>query len=120
MIFYAASWFRTFCGRFLNICTQKFTPIFLVFKLWNDVPYITVSTAVTNKSRPGLLTPSATYGIVLPIITSSECLCIIRAEHEIYIGNYPVKFREAELRNLFKEHGVEVKAIRMKHDGLKV
>jgi RNA recognition motif-containing protein len=43
-----------------------------------------------------------------------------RAEHEIYIGNYPLKFREADVRKLFKEHGVEVGAIRMKHDGLKV
>lgn len=43
-----------------------------------------------------------------------------RAEHEIYIGNYPVRFRENELRNLFKEHDITVKTIRMKHDGLKV
>ena len=44
----------------------------------------------------------------------------VRAEHEIYIGNYPVKFRESDVRALFQERGVEVGAIRMKHDGLKV
>merc|ERR1712019_156108 len=43
-----------------------------------------------------------------------------RAEHEIYIGNYPVKFREADVRKLFEDHQVKVGAIRLKHDGLKV
>jgi len=43
-----------------------------------------------------------------------------RAEHEIYIGNYPVKFREADVRKLFEENDIKVGAIRMKHDGLKV
>lgn len=43
-----------------------------------------------------------------------------RAEHEIYIGNYPVKFREADVRKLFEEREIKVAAIRMKHDGLKV
>jgi len=43
-----------------------------------------------------------------------------RAEHEIYIGNYPVKFREADVRKLFEENEIKVAAIRMKHDGLKV
>ena len=43
-----------------------------------------------------------------------------RAEHEIYIGNYPVKFREAEVRKLFRDCGVAVGAIRMKTVGLKV
>ena len=45
---------------------------------------------------------------------------VSRAEHEIYIGNYPVKFKESDVRKLFEEHGVQVGAIRMKHDGLKV
>merc|ERR1719312_1824808 len=45
---------------------------------------------------------------------------IDRAEHEIYIGNYPVKFREADVRKLFEENAIKVGAIRMKHDGLKV
>ena len=44
----------------------------------------------------------------------------VRAEHEIYVGNYPVKFREADVRKLFEESGVAVGAIRMKMDGLKV
>merc|ERR1711915_36243 len=43
-----------------------------------------------------------------------------RAEHEIYIGNYPVKFREADVRKLFEDNDIKVGAIRMKHDGLKV
>lgn len=43
-----------------------------------------------------------------------------RAEHEIYIGNYPVKFKEADVRKLFEEREIKVAAIRMKHDGLKV
>jgi len=43
-----------------------------------------------------------------------------RAEHEIYIGNYPVKFREGDVRKLFEDNQVKVGAIRMKHDGLKV
>merc|ERR1712235_71925 len=43
-----------------------------------------------------------------------------RAEHEIYIGNYPVKFKDSDVRKLFEDHQVTVGAIRMKHDGLKV
>jgi len=42
-----------------------------------------------------------------------------RAEHEIYIGNYPIKFKESDIRKLFEEHDVKVGAIRLKHDGLK-
>jgi len=36
------------------------------------------------------------------------------------VGNYPVKFREADVRRLFEESGIAVSAIRMKMDGLKV
>merc|ERR1712241_531237 len=43
-----------------------------------------------------------------------------RAPFEVYIGNYPVRFREADVRNLFSECGVEVNTIRLKHDGHKV
>jgi len=43
-----------------------------------------------------------------------------RAEHEIYIGNYPVRFRESDVRKLFEDHNIKVDAIRLKHDGLKV
>uniref|UniRef100_A0A0K2TSQ7 RRM domain-containing protein n=1 Tax=Lepeophtheirus salmonis TaxID=72036 RepID=A0A0K2TSQ7_LEPSM len=43
-----------------------------------------------------------------------------RPEHEIYIGNYPLKFREHDVRKLFAQHNVMVKTIRMKHDGQKV
>jgi len=43
-----------------------------------------------------------------------------RAPFEIYIGNYPVRFRESDLRNLFAENGVQVSTIRLKHDGHKV
>ena len=43
-----------------------------------------------------------------------------RAEHEIYIGNYPVRFRESDVRKLFEDHNIKVGAIRLKHDGLKV
>lgn len=43
-----------------------------------------------------------------------------RAEHEIYIGNYPVRFRESDVRKLFEDHGISVTTIRLKHDGLKV
>merc|ERR1719264_2161043 len=42
------------------------------------------------------------------------------AEYEIYIGNYPVRFKEEDLRDLFKEHNIEVGVIRLKHDGQKV
>ena len=45
---------------------------------------------------------------------------ICRAEYEIYIGNYPVRFKEEDLRDLFKEHNIEVGVIRLKHDGQKV
>merc|ERR1719315_936788 len=40
----------------------------------------------------------------------------IRAEHEVYIGNYPVHFKEEDVRNLFQESGVEVGTIRMKYN----
>ncbi len=43
-----------------------------------------------------------------------------RPAHEIYIGNYPGRFREADVRNLFTENNVTVKDIRLKHDGQKV
>jgi len=43
-----------------------------------------------------------------------------RAPFEIYIGNYPVRFRENDVRNLFQENGVTVTTIRLKHDGHKV
>jgi len=43
-----------------------------------------------------------------------------RAAFEVYIGNYPVRFREHDVRNLFQEHGVTVTTIRLKHDGHKV
>ena len=49
-----------------------------------------------------------------------ECRSPARAEHEIYVGNYPVKFREADLRKLFEESGVSIGAIRMKMAGHKV
>ncbi len=44
----------------------------------------------------------------------------LRPEHEIYVGNYPMRFRESDLRGLFDEHGIKVSTIRMKNDGLKV
>ena len=47
-------------------------------------------------------------------------LSLSRPEHEIYIGNYPVRFREADVRGLFEEHHIKVATIRMKNDGLKV
>ena len=40
----------------------------------------------------------------------------IRAEHEVYIGNYPVHFKEEDVRNLFQDNGIEVGTIRMKYD----
>merc|ERR1712203_447685 len=43
-----------------------------------------------------------------------------RPKHEIYIGKYPVRFKENDVRKLFEEHGIEVSTIRLKHDGLKV
>merc|ERR1712018_424054 len=43
-----------------------------------------------------------------------------RAPFEIYIGNYPVRFRESDVRKLFEEHDVKVSTIRLKHDGHKV
>ncbi|XP_023322668.1 uncharacterized protein LOC111697034 [Eurytemora carolleeae] len=39
-----------------------------------------------------------------------------RAEHEIYIGNYPAGFKEPELKTLFTEYNIEVGKIRMKSD----
>merc|ERR1719220_245664 len=44
----------------------------------------------------------------------------IAAPFEIYIGNYPVRFRENDVRKLFQENGVTVTTIRLKHDGHKV
>jgi len=43
-----------------------------------------------------------------------------RAEHEIYVGNYPAGYTENDLKNLFSEFLVDVGKIRMKHDGRKV
>lgn len=43
-----------------------------------------------------------------------------RAPFEIYIGNYPVRFRENDVRKLFQDNGVTVTTIRLKHDGHKV
>merc|ERR1719400_1280442 len=43
-----------------------------------------------------------------------------RAPFEVYIGNYPVRFRENDVRKLFQENGVTVTTIRLKHDGHKV
>jgi len=43
-----------------------------------------------------------------------------RPDHEVYIGNYPANYTEAQLRNLFSEFMVDVKGIRMKSDGHKV
>merc|ERR1719495_2519090 len=43
-----------------------------------------------------------------------------RAEHEIYIGNYPASYREDNIKNLFKKYDIEVGKIRMKSDGQKV
>jgi RNA recognition motif-containing protein len=45
---------------------------------------------------------------------------VCRPAHEIYIGNYPVRFRESDVRKLFEDHGVKVLSIRLKHDGQKV
>ena len=45
---------------------------------------------------------------------------LARPEHEIYIGNYPVKFTEEDVRKLFEDHGVTVGAVRLYRDGLKV
>jgi RNA recognition motif-containing protein len=50
-------------------------------------------------------------------VAVSDCS---RAEFEIYIGNYPVRFHEEDLKDLFKENNIEVKTIRLKHDGQKV
>ena len=44
----------------------------------------------------------------------------LRAVHEIYIGNYPVTFRESDVRKLFDDHDIKVGKIRLKHEGLKV
>ena len=53
-------------------------------------------------------------------LSPRECRSPARAEHEIYVGNYPVKFREADVRKLFEESGVSIGAIRMKMAGHKV
>ena len=45
---------------------------------------------------------------------------VFRAPFEIYIGNYPVRFRENDVRKLFQDNGVTVTTIRLKHDGHKV
>ena len=45
-----------------------------------------------------------------------KTLLYIRAEHEIYIGNYPAGFKEPELKTLFKEYNIDVGKIRMKSD----
>merc|ERR1719300_1441176 len=44
----------------------------------------------------------------------------LKAVHEIYIGNYPVKFKESDVRKLFDDHDIKVAKIRLKHEGLKV
>merc|ERR1711909_268931 len=54
------------------------------------------------------------------LLHKSEMEFSTRAEHEIYIGNYPAEFREADVRKLFEENDIKVGAIRMNHDGLKV
>ena len=43
----------------------------------------------------------------------------VKPEHEVYIGNYPVKFRDCDIRDLFEEYDIMVGDIRMKHDGWK-
>ena len=43
-----------------------------------------------------------------------------RAEHEIYVGNYPASYGETDLKALFDSHDIAVGKIRMKHDGVKV
>ena len=43
-----------------------------------------------------------------------------RSRYEIYIGNYPVYFEERDLRDLFEEHNIEVRTVRLKKDGHKV
>ena len=50
----------------------------------------------------------------------ADTCCLCRAEHEIYIGNYPAGYKEEELKNLFSEFLVDVGKIRMKSDGHKV
>ena len=49
-----------------------------------------------------------------------DFIFIFRAEHEIYIGNYPASYREDNIKNLFKKYDIEVGKIRMKSDGQKV
>ena len=44
----------------------------------------------------------------------------LKAVHEIYIGNYPVKFKESDVRKLFDDHDIKVGKICLKHEGLKV
>ena len=46
----------------------------------------------------------------------NKTLLYIRAEHEIYIGNYPAGFKEPELKTLFTEYNIDVGKIRMKSD----
>jgi RNA recognition motif-containing protein len=44
----------------------------------------------------------------------------VRPEHEIYIGNYPANYTEAQVRDLFSSFSIEIGQIRMKCDGHKV
>ena len=43
----------------------------------------------------------------------------VKPEHEVYIGNYPVKFREGDIKDLFEDYDITVGDIRMKHEGWK-
>ena len=42
-----------------------------------------------------------------------------KPEYEVYIGNYPAKFKEDDIRDMFEENDIMVRNIRMKHDGWK-
>jgi hypothetical protein len=44
----------------------------------------------------------------------------LRAEHEIYVGNYPATYGEADLKALFDAYDIRVGKIRMKGEGVKV
>jgi len=73
-----------------------------------------------------VLPPWADNSIIVdPVVgagtwTEVEAEMTIAAPFEIYIGNYPVRFRENDVRKLFQENGVTVTTIRLKHDGHKV
>lgn len=42
------------------------------------------------------------------------------AQFEIYIGNFPVRFDEKDLRDLFEEHNIDIGVIRLKQKRAKV